>query len=123
MSTSTNVTCPGGSGPPPDVQAKIPSELYAAIPGQNKSASWMVACCDSKPVHIVDSCWLWCDLPDKYKDLEASKRSAEFGQCLTANQRDLELSRSLVVNDAVSPPAPVRIWPLLTGLFVIHGLV
>ncbi|KAH6854223.1 hypothetical protein B0I37DRAFT_24477 [Chaetomium sp. MPI-CAGE-AT-0009] len=88
--------CPTNSVPSP--LPGIPDGIsWVAIPGQNASTRWMVNCCDPYPVHLVDKCWLWCEVdPDVADGASDSVVAGGFDACLTANGRDLDKSNGLL---------------------------
>lgn len=104
----------------------IPKNIsWAAIPGRNISASPMVACCSPNPVHLIDNCYEWCELPEKYERDEA-RALAAFRSCLSVNDRNLSISNILGLNIADSPAArPVvtmaglGMWGLLASAFLV----
>lgn len=60
----TNATSPS-SGEGSAIAANLPvpdNVTYSIIPGTNASAPWMVNCCAPNPMHIVHTCWLWCEI-------------------------------------------------------------
>jgi hypothetical protein len=73
----------------PDKFPSIPSNLaYKAIPGQNTSDPWMVACCQPYPVQLVDSCWEWCEIsPETAHNKNLTEIADDFGLCLLDNDR------------------------------------
>ncbi|RYP61357.1 hypothetical protein DL770_009805 [Monosporascus sp. CRB-9-2] len=119
MSTSNNINCPN-SAIDESVNLSIPQDItYAVIPGQNVSAA-MVSCCQPNPVHIVDVCWNWCQVPSTMtndNDADEGDIIGSFGNCLNANGRNLTQSRALLVHTASS--ATPNHGVTLTGLALV----
>ncbi|RYO81574.1 hypothetical protein DL764_009743 [Monosporascus ibericus] len=102
MSTSNNINCPS-SAVDESVNLSIPQDItYAVIPGQNVSAA-MVSCCQPNPVHIVDVCWNWCQIPSSMtEDADASEIIFSFSSCIHVNGRNISLSNGLLTHIASS---------------------
>ncbi|KAJ0166442.1 hypothetical protein CTA2_7309 [Colletotrichum tanaceti] len=104
----------------------IPTNISrAVIPGRNISAAPMVACCSPNPVRLIDDCYEWCELPDKYERDEARALDA-FGSCLSANGRNLSVSNILgvkIADSAAARPvvtvAGLGVWGLLASALLV----
>lgn len=96
------------SCPPAAAPASLPipqSITYAVIPGRNASDPWMVNCCDPYPVHVVETCWLWCEIsPELVRNTSSDYIWDKFGNCLEDNDRDLNISSGLMIHEASAPP-------------------
>jgi hypothetical protein len=57
---------------------------FFATNGANTSDSAVLFCCAPSAVYLVDACFLWCDIPEKYikSGQDSNKWGAEFGKCL-----------------------------------------
>jgi hypothetical protein len=95
----------------PGTFPSIPDNIsWVAIPGQNASVPWMVNCCDPFPVHVVDKCWLWCEVkPDVADGASDSVISTGFSTCMLANGRNLNESNGLMYHDHQSAASTPRV--------------
>ncbi|KAK4149664.1 hypothetical protein C8A00DRAFT_37751 [Chaetomidium leptoderma] len=61
-----NATCPTTSMP--DIQTlPIPQDINVVVtPGNDTSYRPMETCCEPNLVQIVDRCYLWCEIPERY---------------------------------------------------------
>ncbi|RYP80506.1 hypothetical protein DL769_002445 [Monosporascus sp. CRB-8-3] len=114
MSPSSNMSCPVGEVPE---DLSIPQNItYAVIPGQNISA--MAICCQPNPVHVVDGCWEWCQIPSAMAgDSDSGGIMFDFHNCLDANGRNISLSNGLAIHMASS--ATRNHGVTLTGLALV----
>lgn len=71
----------------------------AVVPGTNTSVPWMVTCCGPNQVHLVDDCWLWCEITSGMNSFnitspgaDSSKDLGEFDFCLLQMHRPLNES-------------------------------
>ncbi|RYP43801.1 hypothetical protein DL768_009662 [Monosporascus sp. mg162] len=117
MSTSNNIDCPTNAVNE-SVNLSIPQNItYAVIPGQNVSAA-MVNCCQPNPVHIVDVCWNWCQIPSSMtNDADESGVMFSFGRCLDANGHNVSQSNGLLTHMASSATPSHGLT--LTGLALV----
>jgi hypothetical protein len=85
----------------PDIKSlPIPQNINVVVaPGSNASFPPMVSCCQPNPVHVVDNCTLWCEIPKSYFDNKASQDDvgSKLSSCLRGN-------------------AANSTWPKITGL-------
>lgn len=97
MSNSTNLSCPKNSVP---ATLPIPQNItYAVIPGSNASDPWMFHCCQPNPVHIVNDCWEWCQVPAAIANHStASDISQDLGGCLLGNGWNYTQSNGLFIH-------------------------
>ncbi|KAH6650211.1 hypothetical protein F5144DRAFT_37791 [Chaetomium tenue] len=107
-------TQPGNGCPPASMPGdfpEIPNNLsWVAIPGQNASVPWMVNCCEPYPVHVVQKCWLWCEVdPDVAEGASNSVVSNGFGACMVANKRNLNESNGLMYHRGTNAAAAPRV--------------
>ncbi|RYO87093.1 hypothetical protein DL766_003549 [Monosporascus sp. MC13-8B] len=114
MSSSSNMSCPVGEVPE---ALSIPQNItYAVIPGQNISA--MATCCLPNPVHVVDGCWEWCQIPSAIAgDSDSGGIMLDFGNCLNVNGRNISQSNGLAIHMASS--ARPNHGVTLTGLALV----
>ena len=64
----------------------IPDIPYFAAPGKIDDPA-MITCCSPNPVNLVESCWLWCQLPSSYANLSSSDAASDFNKCLDLHNR------------------------------------
>ncbi len=65
--TSNAITCPGPSSIPTLQSLPIPQNINVmATPGNDTSYPPMEICCSPSTVQIVNRCYLWCELPERY---------------------------------------------------------
>jgi hypothetical protein len=77
-----NNSCPTNGNVPPKIHNTIPSNITAImVIGTNVSEPTMVSCCSPEPVHIIEDCWLWCELAPGY-DTDTNKALGEANHCL-----------------------------------------
>ncbi|KAJ4387652.1 hypothetical protein N0V93_008249 [Gnomoniopsis smithogilvyi] len=92
---STNISCPTRSQP---ADLPIPGNItYAVIPGTNTSSPWMKTCCAPNPVHLVNDCWLWCEITSNMTSFDitdpdgggktSDANLGAFDFCLTSMKR------------------------------------
>ncbi|KIH89440.1 hypothetical protein SPBR_07997 [Sporothrix brasiliensis 5110] len=92
MSNSSTSSCPTNLVP---VDLPIPHNLtYAVIPGTNASDPWMVDCCHPSPVHVVNTCWEWCQLNGTNED----DVSSDFNACMITSKRNLSQSNGVLIH-------------------------
>ncbi|RKU46598.1 hypothetical protein DL546_006118 [Coniochaeta pulveracea] len=83
-----NTTCGDPTAIPELSSLPIPQDINVlAVPGSNVSSAPMVTCCQPNPVHVVNNCTLWCEIPKSYFDNGASHDtvSAALSTCLRTN--------------------------------------
>ena len=89
---ANTTTCPSAAVPAIE-SLPIPQDINVMIiPGTNKQAPAMTACCEPSPVQIVNDCWLWCEIPASYW-VNGTASNAAVRQatetCLRTNGRNL----------------------------------
>ncbi|KAH0420090.1 hypothetical protein CcaCcLH18_14187 [Colletotrichum camelliae] len=107
MSVTTTATAPS-SCPTNEIPEGLPipnNVTYAVIPGHNASDPWMVNCCSPNPVHLVNNCWEWCEVPEATKkNRDDAQIVSVFGSCLRAEGRNWTESNGVQVRSASAPP-------------------
>ncbi|KAF4851787.1 hypothetical protein CGCSCA4_v003269 [Colletotrichum siamense] len=105
MSVTTTATAPS-SCPTNEIPEGLPipnNVTYAVIPGHNASDPWMVNCCSPNPVHLVNDCWEWCEVPEATKkNRDDAQIVSVFGSCLRAEGRNSTESNGVQVRSASS---------------------
>ena len=110
IETMSNVTC-STTFIPELASLPISDDTYYVItPGQNTSDAAMVACCSPNAVNIVDTCYLWCEVPSTYSDKDTV--TTDFGNCLRQNGKNVTI---IAANTSDSPSRT----PTITGLTVM----
>ncbi|EAQ85037.1 predicted protein [Chaetomium globosum CBS 148.51] len=63
---ASTTTCPSVAIPDLSTLA-VPHDInLMVIPGTSTEDSTMNLCCEPSPVHVIDRCWVWCELPASY---------------------------------------------------------
>ncbi|RYP47716.1 hypothetical protein DL768_006252 [Monosporascus sp. mg162] len=108
--------CPSNAIPE-SVNSFIPQDItYAVIPAQNISAA-MVRCCQPNPVHIVNECWNWCQLPSNMTDdADEAEIMISLGNCLTDDGRNFNIGATLLHTPSSATP---NHGVTLTGLALV----
>ena len=79
----------------------IPNNLtYAVVPSTSAPDKWMVTCCKSNPVHIVNTCWEWCEIPGDVAKNSSDDITASFQNCININGRTSNSSNGLEIHMA-----------------------
>ena len=83
-----NTTCPPATSIPDIQNLPIPGDINVmATPGNDTSYPPMEICCEPNIVQIVDRCYLWCEIPERYfngTDKDGAQRATS--SCLGANR-------------------------------------
>ena len=91
-----NSTCSASSVPD---DLPIPQNVsYAVVPSLSAPDTWMMQCCHPNPVHVVEQCWEWCELPANLTKQGTDAAQNQFQGCLTANKRPFNTSNALEVH-------------------------
>jgi hypothetical protein len=100
-----NLTCSLGAVP---ADLPIPGNIgYAVIPSQTAPDSWMVQCCEPNPVHLIQNCWEWCELPPNLTTQGQDETQNQLNNCLNTNGRNTNHSNALEVH--ISGASPVEL--------------
>lgn len=102
MSSLYNGTCPIDQIPEyPGLPGVSKYLTYVTIPGRNPSDPWMVTCCGSSPVHVADTCWLWCEVdPAIVSNTTSEVIVNTFFDCLHDNDQDPNISQGAMLHPA-----------------------
>ncbi|KAH6846956.1 hypothetical protein B0I37DRAFT_134612 [Chaetomium sp. MPI-CAGE-AT-0009] len=123
---ATNVaiaTCPPPTSIPDISNLPIPQDINVmATPGNDTSYRPMEVCCEPSRVQIVDGCYLWCELPERYfngTDKEGARASSS--SCLLRESDDRRIigwqMNGAGARPAVGSAKQIGFWVLaLSGL-------
>jgi hypothetical protein len=106
----------------------IPQDInVVAVPGTNTSNSAMKKCCEPNTVQIVNGCWLWCEIPDRYVHNMSSKYDtiAVVDNCLqfNRNNNDSRMSDYHFVENVGGRAGAVSVKGLGAWVLALSGLV
>jgi hypothetical protein len=104
---------------PGDIPGLPQNITTVIIHGRNASYPPMVVCCTPNPVHLVDSCFVWCEVPPAF-----SKSPAPGLDMLSCLHRYGWNGSSVLTSEAVNTAArrdlTVTSLTLGTALFLVY---
>ncbi len=125
--TSNTTTCPAPTSIPDLQTLPIPQNInLMATPGNDTSYRPMEICCSPSTVQIVDRCYLWCELPERYFN-GTDKQGAQSASSSCMGFNTMNSSEGRIVgwqmNGGSRPGMPGSAKKIGLWVLVLSGLI
>ncbi|KAH6650202.1 hypothetical protein F5144DRAFT_543288 [Chaetomium tenue] len=124
---AASTTCPPHTQMPDIHNLPIPQNINVMVtPGNDTSYQPMEICCEPNRVQIVDGCYLWCELPERYFN-GTDKKGAQASSSSCMNFQGLESDDRRIIgwqmNGAGARPAVGSAKQIGFWVLALSGLV